>query len=82
VARLVAQGGDEAVCEVTADRLLETFERSAARAETSARIRVEAAGETFVSTAALMERASAVLPRAPIPGGSERSFVMRPMLSL
>ena len=78
-ARLVAQGGDEAVCEVPADCLLETLEsgllrsRSAARAETSARIRVEAAGATFVSTAALMERASAPARCAAIPGGSERS---------
>ncbi len=65
-ARLVAQGGDEAVCEVPADCLLEALESGllgspvgATRAETSARIRVEAVGATFVSTAALMERASA-----------------------
>jgi len=43
-----------------------------ANALMSARIRCEAAGATFVSTAALMERASARRPPRAIPGGRER----------
>ena len=33
MARFVAQGGDEAVCEVSSDRLLETFERGKAHSD-------------------------------------------------
>ena len=52
-----------------------------ASALTSSRIRCEAAGATFVSTAALMNRASVTDARATIPGGSELLF-SRPMHSL
>ena len=54
------------------------------RAEASARIRFEAAGATVVSTAVLMERASALALLAVIPGGSERrgSGSFAAMLSL
>ena len=78
VARFVAQGGDEAICEVCPIACSRRSSAgsfgtlSEAMAETSARIRIEAAGATFVSTAALMERASAHATGFAIPGGSER----------
>ena len=85
---LVAQRGDESVGEV-APIAFEASERwfgvpsSPASALTSSRIRCEAAGATCVSTAALMERASAPDDEPSIPGGSEPAFSVRgPMLSL